>query len=97
MFITSRVTAVGIGVGGHTNAWPNLLAQTMNQYVHHRQSNHRVDTPQSNAPVKSRTRARFEVANRAKGGTTSVWALTRLNALLGRPDNTPTSTNQPMT
>ena len=115
-----RVFAVGIGVGGHVNAWPNLLSQVMNRYLNHRQSNHKEHTSsQSNVPVKSTqsglalqstpdhvtedstsaskassrtstrtrastgTRARFVVANRAKGGTTSVWALTRLNALLG--------------
>ena len=108
-------TAIGIGVGGHTNAWPHLLAQAMNHYLDDRQSHHRTDTIQSNVSVKSSqsdrasqsnldpitlasetrassrlstgARARFVVANRAKGGTTSVWALTRLNALLTDVDD----------
>ena len=57
---------VGRGVGGKINAWPHLLQLEMNIFL----------------AGNGVTNSNVTVINRAEGGSTSIWALASLDALL---------------
>ena len=63
----SSMTA-GRGVDGFIHAWPNLLQHDLNRIF---------------SSTCSSSNSTFKVANRAVGGSTSLWALSRVDALLG--------------
>ena len=68
---------LGVGVGGPDYAWPSLLARKLTTTT-----NTTTTTINTNRKVTTSRNLSFAVFNKAKGGSTSVWALLRLDSLL---------------